>query len=303
MILRSSWWLNGLVAVSYGIGVVAAADPAPAVRSPAQTKADEATSELLKTFVEELIAITPGEGEYPDRFSFGSPQAAKTPDTASRDALAARDVAMTQPFAIARYEVTQELYAAVMGKNPSRWQGRRNSVELVSVAEASTFCERLTKLLRDRELIGDREQIRLPTEIEWEYCCRAGTTTVYSFGDEAQAEGERSPRASLLDKYGWHTGNAAGNDPPVGAKAPNPWGLYDVHGYLWEFVTPAVDGQGDGLASAPADPAEKPAETAVIRGGSWKDAYPALTSTSRRIVPATTRDDAIGFRCVRAAVR
>ena len=74
-------------------------------------------------------------------------------------------------------------------------------------------------------LIGGDQEIRLPTEAEWEYTARAGSTTTYSFGDDVKQLGD----------YAWSTENAAGNDPPVGAKKPNAWGLYDVHGYLWEW--------------------------------------------------------------------
>jgi formylglycine-generating enzyme required for sulfatase activity len=122
--------------------------------------------------------------------------------------------------------------------------------------------------MRDAKLIEPTEVIRLPTEAEWEYCTRAGTTTKYSFGDDPAQLGE----------YAWSNENAAGNDPPVGAKRPNPWGLYDVHGYLWEFCSEGV-----------------------VRGGSWKDKAPRLTSDSRQPIGADLKDDAVGFRCVLSA--
>ena len=118
----------------------------------------------------------------------------------------------------------------------------RNSAEMMTSTDALTFCDKLTQELRTRKLIAEDELIRLPSEAEWEYCCRAGTDTAYSFGEMAQAAGEdvKQNQASILDRYGWHTGNAAGNDPPVGALKPNAWGLYDVHGYLWEFTLDAL---------------------------------------------------------------
>jgi formylglycine-generating enzyme required for sulfatase activity len=181
-------------------------------------------------------------------------------------------------FAIAKYEVPQNLWQSVMGDNPSRWKGPRNSVEMISLEEARQFCRRVTPLLRSAGLIKEDDEVRLPTEAEWEHAARAGTTTTYSFGDDP----------SKLGDYAWFTGNAAGNDPAVGAKKPNPWGLYDIHGYLWEWTI------------------ESPLKTyssstnAVIRGGSWKDKADALVSSSRRVVPDTLRDDAVGFRCVLA---
>ena len=114
-----------------------------------------------------------------------------------------------------------------MGTNPSLWTGARNSVEMLSFDEAVRFCQKATELMRAANLINENQVIRLPSEAEWEYVARAGTTTAYSFGDEV----------AKLDEYGWHTGNASGNDPPVGAKKPNEWGLYDVHGYLWEWCS------------------------------------------------------------------
>jgi gluconolactonase len=205
-----------------------------------------AQRELLKLFKEEFVAVTPTGGKL-------------------------------QPFAIAKYEVPQNLWQAVMGENPSRWKGKRNSVEMLSLSDAREFCRQATEQMRAAGLIEKGQTIRLPTEAEWEYAARAGTTTKYSFGDDV----------SQLGEYAWFTGNAAGNDPAVGVKKPNPLGLYDIHGYLWEWtdVTPA--GAGD-------------PKQGVLRGGSWKDKAEALTSDSRRVVNAALADDAIGLRCVLA---
>jgi len=183
---------------------VVSADP-----SPAQL-------ELLKVFRSEFVTITPGEGKFPKSFQMGR---AEGGDAAERPV---HQVTFSYAFSVAKYEVPQNLWEAVMGTNPSRWKGRRNSVELLTWGEAVEFCRKATALLREAKLIQADEEVRLPSEAEWEYAARAGTKTVYSFGDDA----------APLGKFGWFTGNAAGNDPPVGAKEPNAWGIYAVNGYL-----------------------------------------------------------------------
>jgi formylglycine-generating enzyme required for sulfatase activity len=201
---------------------------------------------LLKTFRSEFVEIKPG-----------------TP-------------AIRHPFQMAKYEVPQNLWESVMGSNPSKWKGKRNSVEMLSFTEAEEFCRKATELMRAAKLIDAEQVVRLPSEAEWEYAARAGTTTAYSFGDDVKD----------LDAHAWHTGNAAGNDPPVGAKKPNPWGLHDVHGYLWEWCSDAWEGD---------------AKKRVLRGGSWKDKAEKLTSSYRRAAPVELKDDAVGLRCVLAS--
>jgi formylglycine-generating enzyme required for sulfatase activity len=248
------------------------AQQSPTANPPSETQ-------LLKTFTQELVHIQPGTDKFPGgKVTLGT-------DNPSNE-LPKTTVEINSPFRIARYETTQELYQLVMGNNPSRWKGPRNSVEMMTIADAQTFCDKLTQKLHQQQLIPPTESVRLPTESEWEYCCRAGTDTRYSFGDSATAPGDKDPKASKLDPYAWHTGNAAGNDPPVGALKPNPWGLFDMHGYLSEFVTP--------------DPRlpDVPKRSVVLRSGSWKDLHSRLTSSARQILPDTTADDALGFRCV-----
>ena len=275
------------------------------VRAEDDKVPNEKTVALLKTFADEFVAITPGEGKFPAAFQMGSAKGdAGDPfskGSAKGDAggQPQHGVTFKHQFAIAKYEVPQNLYEAVMGGNPSKWKGPRNSVEMMSWHDANEFCGKITAALRKNKLIADNEVIRLPTEAEWEYCCRAGTTTQYSFGDEAQQDGDKGLKATLLDKYGWHTGNAAGNDPPVGALKPNQWGLYDMHGYLWEFT---ADGWSDAHERPPTDGSAVKASQIVLRSGSWKDSFPSLASTSRRQFSMTAADDAVGFRCVKARV-
>ncbi len=240
---------------------------------------------LLLRFRREFVAISPGKGQYGARFQMGSADG----DTQEQPQ---HTVEFDADFEVARYEVPQNLWESVMGYNPSRWKGPRNSVEMISYGEANDFCARVTKALRAAHLIGDKQVVRPPTEAEWEYFARAGSTTTYSFGD----------RASELGAYAWYTGNARGNDPPVGAKQPNAWQLYDVHGYLWEWCSdhwhPNYDqAPRDGRSwRQGGDPQRR-----VVRGGSWKDTADRLTSSARRGVHQDLRDDAIGLRCVLAS--
>jgi formylglycine-generating enzyme required for sulfatase activity len=259
------------------LAAVFAADPA-AEPTPEQRG-------LLQTFRDEFVSITPGKGAFPKSFRMGGtgdgPEAERP----------AHDVTFAHDFAVARYEVPQNLWQAVMGNNPSRWKGNRNSVEMLPRDEAEKFCREATRLMRAGRLIADDEIIRLPSEAEWEYAARAGTTTRYSFGDDE----------ARLGDYAWFTGNAAGNDPPVGAKMPNAWKLYDMHGYLWEWCADAWHADYKG---APADGSAWHADgdkaRGVLRGGSWKDKADRLASSFRLAAPKDLRDDAVGFRCVLA---
>lgn len=230
----------------------------------------ESPEHMLQRFVDECVKIEPGKKQFPKSFVIGS-------EKPGPNELKRREVEIGHSFRISKYEMTQELYEVVTGRNPSRWKGPRNSVETISWQDATRFCGALTRVLHMRKLISEDEVVRLPTALEWEYCCRAGTKSSYSFGDDT---------GKVLDEHAWHTGNAAGNDPAVGVLKPNPWGLYDVHGYLWEFVSDA----GDGNKSA-----------RIIRGGSWRDPHSLLSSASYLTLPDHAASDAIGFRCIIAS--
>jgi len=231
-------------------------------------------ADLLKLFREEFVEIPAGT------FEMGG-----------ESEKPAHKVTFASPFRIAKYEVPQNLWESVMGGNPSKWKGRRNSVEMLSYDDAVSFCGKITALLRAAKLIDATQVVRLPSEAEWEYAARAGSKTRYSFGDDVKD----------LDAHAWSTRNAAGNDPPVGAKKPNAWNLYDVHGYLWEWC---ADAWHDGYEKAPADGSAwlegGDPKRRVLRGGSWKDPAEHLTSSFRRGEPRELKDDAVGLRCVLA---
>ena len=135
----------------------------------------------------------------------------------------------SKPFYLGTYEVTQAQWEAVMGNNPAKFKGRHNPVEMVSWDDVQAFI----KALNTKE---GHSRYRLPTEAEWEYAARAGTTTDFSFGDNYR----------FLDQYAWFMDNSDRTTHPVGQKTPNPWGLYDMHGNVKEWVYTSSRGSFQG---------------------------------------------------------
>ena len=159
-----------------------------------------------------------------------------------------------QAFGIGAYEVTQAQYEAIMGTNPSHFQGtgkENNPVEMVTWYDARAFCTALSA--------QTGRTFTLPSEAQWEYACRAGTTTLYSFGDSD----------ALLGNYAWWDGNANGRTHPVGKKLPNAWGIYDMLGNVWEWC---LDSKHDNYTGAPNDGSAWEPDTGsdrIFRGGGW----------------------------------
>jgi formylglycine-generating enzyme required for sulfatase activity len=230
------------------------------------------------------------------KFRMGSPpeERGRGPDETPHE------VEITKPFFLGIYEVTQEDYEKVMGRNPSHFsaggqggklvnqpQTKRRPVENVSWEDATEFCRKLSKLPQEQQA---GRVYRLPTEAEWEYACRAGAPTAFGFGDGPQK----------LDAFAWFTANAGGTTHPVGEKQPNAWGLYDMHGNVREWCADrySKDYYQESPRADPQGPPTDPLNFRVLRGGSWEDEAKNNRSADRQQSLPNFRSKLYGFRVV-----
>jgi len=191
-------------------------------------------------------------------------------------------VTLTKPFQMGVTEVTQEQYQQVMGSNPSVFKNPKGPVENVSWTDAAKFCELLSAK------IG--RTVRLPTEAEWEYACRAGSTTRYYYGEDTDTK--------ELVEYAWYEDNSNRSTHPVGQKKPNAWGLYDMAGNVWEWCQDYYKGPYEeknvtdprGLAPA--------TDVRVLRGGCWESRSLSQRSANRGAVNPDRANSRFGFRIV-----
>ena len=214
----------------------------------------------------------------------GSFKMGSAPGSGVNDEHPQHPVEITHPFYLQTTEVTQEQWKKVMGDNPSKYKkcGNDCPVETVSWNDAQKFI----KKLNDME---GTDTYRLPTEAEWEYAARAGTTTEYSFGDDA----------GQLGRYGWYAKNSGRETHPAGGRKPNAWGLYDMHGNVWEWCQ---DWYGDDYYKKNPDKNPKGPQTGiqrVIRGGGWYYDAPFCRSATRAFLTPDFRYASFGFRLVR----
>jgi hypothetical protein len=196
-------------------------------------------------------------------------------------------VTITQPFWMGKYEVTQAEYQAVMGSNPSYFPGVSRPVEQITWNNAMAYCAALTTTERAAGRVPAGYQYRLPTEAEWEYCCRAGTTTEWNTGTSLG-----SAQANI----------GSGQTVNVGSYSANAFGLFDMHGNVWEWCLDAWDGSNNYPASAVSDPYVTSGPDRVYRGGGWYFSVVYCRSAFRGVnYPGYSYGD-IGFRVVLAPV-
>ncbi|MCZ7381565.1 MAG: formylglycine-generating enzyme family protein [Candidatus Methanoperedens sp.] len=192
-------------------------------------------------------------------------------------------VKISNAFYMGKYEVTQKQWNEVMENNPSNFKGDNLPVEEVSWDDVQEFIKKLNKK-------EGTNKYRLPSEAEWEYAARAGTITRYSFGDDE----------SKLGEYAWFYENSGNKTHPVGQKKPNPWGLYDIYGNVWEWVQDRYHNNYNG---APTDGSawESGSAYPISRGGSWVwDSRHSRSAVHGFVNPGYRSRIDLGFRLLRS---
>lgn len=238
--------------------------------SPEFTSSDS-LPEIIKSI--EFVRIPAGE------FMMGSP-----PNEQDRydNEGSVHKVTIKNSFSMSKYPVTQKQWIAVMEFNPSQFKGEERPVENVSWNDVQEFIKRLNE-------IEDTDSYRLPSEAEWEYACRAGTTTRFCFGDDE----------SKLGDYAWYAGNSDYETHPVGQRNPNPWGLYDMHGNVWEWCQDSYHSNYNGAPSDGSAWEDGDSSNRVLRGGSWNLDAGDCRSASHAGSHPGNRDSFVGFRLLR----
>ena len=242
----------------------------------------QSPKEITNSIGMKLVLIPKG------KFMMGSPESEVRIADATQ-----HEVTISKDYYLGVYEVTQAQYEKMMGKNPSRFQGdnlrgdslRRDStnhpVEQVSWGDAVKFCKKLSDLPEEKKA---GRVYRLPTEAEWEYACRAGSKSAYSFGESSKSLGD----------YAWFYENSNGQTHPVGEKKANAWGLYDMQGNVWEWCSDWYGQYPKGAVSDPVGPRE--GSFRVIRGGSYFSEAANCRSANHNRHDPSDRFHYYGFR-------
>jgi formylglycine-generating enzyme required for sulfatase activity len=196
-----------------------------------------------------------------------------------------QSVILTRDFWLGKYEVTQGEYAALTGKNPSHFTNDlSHPVEKVSQVDAMAYCAALTQRERQAGRLSPHYEYRLPSEAEWEYACRAGTTNAFSFGDSQ----------ALAEPFAWTEENSQASTQRVGQKHPNPWGLHDMHGNVWEWCLDWFGDYPPGDVTDPVGPAT--GKFKVFRGGGWNHEAKFARSSNRFMMAPSNGIYFVGFR-------
>jgi formylglycine-generating enzyme required for sulfatase activity len=239
-------------------------DPAGVKQAPAKLD----LAKVVATIEKEMMLIPAG------KFMMGSPATEK----GRSDNETQHEVTLTKPFYMGKYEVTQEQWEAVMGNNPNGTKGSKLPVTDVSWND----CQEFIKKLNAKTAGG----YRLPTEAEWEYSCRSGTTTAYSFGNNITPKDANYIDSKIVKSV------------TVGSYKPNAFGIYDMHGNVWEWCEDWYDPfLQRGEVIDPKGPAT--GKSRVLRGGSFKDNVSFARSSMRDFITPTFRNGSDGFRLAR----
>ena len=265
---------RGLASAAAGIVLLLSLQGSAANAAEQESLADAISLDLGNGAKLDLVLIRPGS------FTMGDANG-------GNDEKPAHKVTIKKPFYMGKYEVTQKQWQAVMGGNPSRFKGPQNPVENVSWDDCQTFLQKLNE-----KLPASGAKFSLPTEAQWEYACRAGGTGKFCYGD---AEGS-------LGEYAWFAGNSGSKTHPVGEKKPNAWGLYDMHGNVWEWCQDYF--HSGYYAKSPADDPvgpSRPSSGCVLRGGSREQPARHCSSASRTSTSEGSLMDRLGFRVSRVS--
>ena len=237
-------------------------------------------AEQSRAFIE-FISIPAGS------FTMGSPEKEKDRGDHEKQV----PVTITRVFELGKTVVTQKQWTEVMGTDPWNWENLKETGDNypavdVSWLDASLFCEHLTSYEREAGRLSANQKYRLPTEAEWEYACRAATTTAFSYGDDE----------SSLGDYAWYVDNSDSELHEVATKKPNPWGLFDMHGNVYEWCE---DWHEDFLSGGNDPKGQSAGSDRVIRGGNWSEYASGCRSAYRLNDYPAYRTCGIGFRIVR----
>lgn len=209
-----------------------------------------------------------------------------TPIVAFDDPL--HKVTIGKAFYMSECEVTQQQWEKIMGDNPSYFKGDDLPVENVSWDEAQEFINRLNQL-------ENTDKYRLPSEAEWEYACRAGTNSDFFYTEYATD----MDNYGWSESYGWCAINSNGTTHAVGLKKANTWGLYDMHGNVWEWVQDSWHADYEGAPDDASAWEDENTDTRVGRGGSWMDGPNLCKSSFRGNLPSGSTSNVLGFRLVK----